>query len=259
MVIDYTRVEILLNNYNQIKYKINDSTEKEIHTINIPKTTGNKYKEYELEISTNHIFNGLNDFILIISYPNNDSERIYTKNNKTFRFSVNKNQNSEQNNTSQIKYNDFHQINGEINTEMMVFDTFFDPISNNNFIDLTKIIKVNNNEPIFIYNNINGLTDNTFFHDEYSNIENNMIEIGIFALNNNKIIPLNSNNDNLLLYKIDPKSSNMLPLDLPIKNPGDLTFFLVNFPNKFPDNFLKTYKMVYWSTIISSQNIEILN
>lgn len=253
---DLTYEVILLNNYKQINFAINDSIVNKTQTIIIPKTK-NDFFNTKVKITTK-LTDGLNNYLMIFI----DKSQNSTSSNKVFNFykrftaintgEINKNVINYSKDYEEINYNFKREIavNAKIDYETkMIIPTYTLNIDKSN----NKLKEI----PIAI--NVKSSILDSPFYNEYVNDEklNKEQSIAVLAISNGQLLPLyyeSTKKENVKFYNVKLGKTIIIYPQIDISNLNnnqDITFLVIPYPLEKLENLLKTYKATNWSTIIS--------
>lgn len=238
---------VLLNNYNQINFSINDLEYNEVHKIKLTKTDGMVRNKFKLRFE--ELNKGLNDCILVLDRKDFDSNFIDNK-VYTVRFTVQVGNNDKVVGTGNfiepiIKDEDVeNKLNNKVfNESILLLD------NNLNNFDLRH--NNSNNYKYLIFNYESELMQSPF-KDEYlkDKSQNTEIRIIIFALSDNKLVSISEENTINVLSKL--KSTYLVDLKEKkiVDGEHSTRFFAVAYPFESQDNKLKSYKMSIWENIL---------
>ncbi len=124
---------VLINNFEQIEFQIDDLDYNKIQKIKIGKTDDDEIISKTVKLRFKDISKGVNDCYLILIRNNVDN--LYHKNCISIRFSLN-NSNTIIDEIPNPSYLNYTAIEGNINDDMLIFKNKLDIISNENFNDL---------------------------------------------------------------------------------------------------------------------------
>jgi hypothetical protein len=256
----------LLSNYKQKSFSINNSEYKDVHRIHIPATNDVISTTISLQFDDDN--SNFKDCILILS-PTYEK---YKKSNHHFtkRFSLKLSNDisllpltkDANNNISDIS-----DINLNGPQALVLTDSDNKALSEASLPNIISTVNLNaklmQHFSMPIYIRTTDLVDSETFTDFIEkNSENDKHKILIFAISNNRVLPIFDGND-YAIYEISTQNSNIINPNLLFSEAGnyETTFFIVSYPFHDQTSFLKTYRMVFWSTIINTQKtyIEVID
>lgn len=236
---------ILLCNYKQVTFSINDLEASSVQVILLNKTDGLVRNKFLLTFDG--LSPGLNDCILILiekMSSNNDSNLIYT-----MRFTVTCNAYGNKqlhlNSNKNIAHAIENRINNiELNDDMVILDS-----------DLQVLNSIKSVSQAYILIDLESTILQTNFSNGYMNDKfnpNTNINIGIFAIGDNKqLLELNQSNIHLIQSQLDSKIIAEIDLSQIDKDIKKISFFAVSYPLERQNEMAGTYKRVFWNTILS--------
>lgn len=239
---------ILLCNYKQVSFSINDLKPAKVQGILLNKTSDLVRNVFEL--SFNGISPGINDCILILNEKiskENDSHLVFT-----MRFSVLCNE------YSSIKHLDFAINNTDLTVENSINDKIFfnDLVILDSNLQELKSFNETSSQSSYIIIDLESNILQTNFSDGYLNDKsytNNMINIGVFAVgDNNQLIEMDQRNVHLIQSQLDDKIIAEIDLSNIPKDFKKISFFAVAYPFESQNDKAGTYKRVFWNTILST-------
>lgn len=256
---------ILLSNYEQIPFSINGSEEKNKHTIFINKSLDKKTVSSNIQIKSTNIKTKSNDCVLIFTRKDSDDNYNLVRNTYAYRFSVL----NEYSNINSVDINILKEpkaIKGTIDDVMAIFDRDFNEIKTNHYENYEMINKqedAKRNTPIALPTVIclENLVKDSKFYDKYLQecSSNQKYKLLIFAIVNGELHPLTIEGEDKTFHVLESElgSTIMLTPSIMFDKEGVYSLYLMTavYPFEFNNDYLGTYKMMYWSSIVSSQRV----
>ena len=233
---------ILLNNYNQTCFSINNLEYKDVHHIKFNKTDGLVRRKFKLSFAGLH--EGLNDCILIFDRIDNEGKfadsKVYTV---RFTIQVGNNETTEAKEffNYDVKENCLYKESNEISfdRDIMLLDSNFNPLSKN---QKPKYLMINFMSEIFQTDSRRDYLENK--------IKNETIKIIVFAVSKNHLIDITESGTMNILTTINDRYIVELDDELPTNDMDDIKFFAVAYPFESQNNKLGSYEIILWQAIL---------
>lgn len=260
---------VLIKNFKQVAFSIDNASFQIKHSLFIPKTEGKTYYSKKIKIEINDIDPGINDCTLVLLRKEPQSEVVFKKRNtrRAFatRFSIHNESLIAQ--IPQIICSQAYQVvKGEIPHSIFVFERPFKEITNNHFanyelLSLVDNLKVGEEVTLHACFSTKKSIENSPFFERYLKDEKEKIkqQVAVVALLDGELYPLNYSSKEKLVsfFKVELGQTIMVSPRLKINEKGlhRLNLLVLSYPYSNPEQLIGTYKMTNWSTIIISNEI----
>lgn len=259
---------ILLKNFKQTEFSVENSNKSFIHKIEFEKSIQNRYDLFKYRISIKDLEYGINDFILIFTKEYTQDDLNYYREvgsthmtTYTARFTIQRHTSNLEN--KKVKFDrNYKVLKGPslpdcyiFNTESVEFSQYPSPIT---FLDrVTKSIVL----PITI--NTSSLMEGPYFQEEYTKDEKagEIEHLAVFSILNNKMVPVFYGDEKELVHFYEKKYADdiMIKPRIEFTEKGMNTFvtIVISYPYKKQEDYEGTYKITKWSSSIISHQVYI--
>lgn len=236
---------ILMKNYQQVAFSINNLEKRTVQDIEIPATDGIVKKKFEISFGLSE--DGFNDCLLLL-LEKNGKDNVFS-----MRFTIQKGKREKY--KSDIKSNGrFFEID-KITLEQITDKDLC--VVDSNLCETQNIYLDNKSPYLKIILNYENRLMQTSFAEQYLDAKKKEeeVRIGFFVISKNKLVPISQRNINIKTgYYVDNVQI-MLNTKFITSEIKSFRVFAIMYPFKTQNNMLGTYEMVNWDSIFYSNYI----